>query len=63
MHALRSNLSGIIPDGIKNKLRGILFSESKKPEISPEAREYLKDYYKKDVEAVREITQSDCWAY
>lgn len=61
MHHLRSRISQLIPETFKKRIRDTLFKEDKKPEISVEARQYLKEYYKKDVEMIRQITHSKCW--
>lgn len=61
MHHLRSSISEVIPTTLKSVIRSSFFKEGKKPEMSMEAKEFLKVHYKKDVEIVRQITNSQCW--
>lgn len=61
MHRVRSSISQLVPEGVKNSLRNTFFKESKKPEVSNEAKAFLKDHYRNDVQKVRELTGFTGW--
>lgn len=61
MHQIRSSISQLVPDSVKNSLRSSLFRESKKPKMSDEVRDFLTSYYKSDIEMVRQITGFEGW--
>lgn len=61
MHQLRSSISQLVPETLKNTLRNAFFKESKKPEMTPEAENYLRDYYRNDIIKVSEITGFTGW--
>ena len=61
MHHLRRSISQLVPEALKNSFRRVFFKQSKKPEISAEAKAYLTEHYRNDVQKIRELTGFAGW--